>query len=260
MKNIDTIIGLVVIILLVAILAQRCGDAPTVQPDSYEEIRKKMDAAFDTIQTEIMGSILADISILQTYVGQEMNNLTLAQKELMQRVIESEKLLREENKVLKNYLSIKTLNRDTIRERIIITDTSGVEVVVPDWFKKLPWQLRAISVDSFNYFAVKYDLLTDSIWADVEIMNDFEITEYELDDEYYIEVNDRNPRTYIMPGGGSFKLDLPKQKEKYNALQSGIQLGIGITSDLKPRPYVGIGLNYSPRLSTMFKNIFRKKN
>ena len=256
--TIDNILSGAILILLIVIVIQQCNPKqPTINPDGYSTIIEKIQNNFDTIETEVFGTIQGDISILDSVISDRINILTTAQKELLERVKLSEARLRKENKELKQFLSIKTATADTITEKIYVIDTSGAEVIVPDWFLNLPWQLKATHVNDMDYVNVFYDLLSDSVTAEILIHNDFEIEQYEENGEAFVRVNNLNPKTYTLPGSSSFNLDLPVIKEDPKQIQAGLQVGIGVTSDLQPRPYIGLGLNYRPRIKRL--KLFNKK-
>jgi len=257
-STLDSILSLAILILLVIIVIQQCNPKQAIiKPDSYNVIVEKIQSNFDTIETEVFGTIQGDISILDSVLNDRINILTSAQKELLQRVKQSEARLRKENKELKQFLSIKTATSDTITEKIYVVDTTGAEVIVPEWFRNLPWQLKATHVNDMDYVNVFYDLLSDSVTAEILIHNDFEIEQYEEAGESFVRVNNLNPKTYTLPGSSSFNLDLPVIQQPPKQIQAGFQFGIGVTSDLQPRPYIGLGLNYRPRIKR-FK-IFNRK-
>lgn len=256
--TIDNILSGAILILLIIIVIQQCNPKqPTINPDSYNTIVEKIQNNFDTIETEVFGTIQGDISILDSVISDRINILTTAQKELLERVKLSEARLRKENKELKQFLSIKTATADTITEKIYVIDTTGAEVIVPDWFRNLPWQLKATHVNDLDYVNVFYDLLSDSVTTEILIHNEFEIEQYTADGEAFVRVNNLNPKTYTLPGSSSFNLDLPVIKQDPKQIQAGFQLGIGINQDLKPRPYIGLGLNYRPRIKKL--KLFNRK-
>lgn len=247
--SIDRIIGIGILIGLIIVIFNQCKNQPqTIEPDGVTTIVEKLQNNFDTINTEVFGTIQGDISILDSVIADRINVLTEAQKDLLAKVKQSEAQLRKENKELKQFLSIKTATADTIREEIFIIDTAGHEVAVPQWFKDLPWQLKATHVNDLDYVNIFYDLLSDSVTAEILIHNDFEIEQYEENGETFVRVNNLNPKTYTLPGSSSFNLDLPNQVTDYKPFRAGAQVGIGVTSDLKPRPYIGLGLSYTPKI------------
>lgn len=255
--NIDRILSVVVIALLAILILQRCNKTTTVEPDSTQEILAKLQSSFDSLETETLSTIVADISILDEIVRDNLSDLTEAQKELIKRVQDTEHQLRRENKELKQFIAISTETRDTIHERMIIYDSTGVKVDVPQWFKELPWQIRAKHHDQDDYVNIFYDLLSDSVMAEINIRNQFEVKQFtDEKGDHFVEVNNLNPKTYTLPGSGAFLLDLPKVEEQ-KQITTGIQLGIGVDQTGTFHPYLGVGVQYSPQLR--IRNIFRRK-
>lgn len=257
--TLDNILSIAILILLIVLVVQRCNPKQTtINPDSYQTIVEKLQTNFDSTQTDIISTIQTNIESLDSVMADRINVLTDPQSELLNRVIELEGIYKKENKELKQFLSVKTYTADTITEQIYITDTSGTQVIVPQWFKDLPWQLRSTHVNELDYVNVFYDLLSDSVTTEILIHNDFEIEQYEENGESFVRVNNKNPKTYTLPGSSSFNLDLPLNPTKYDPMKVGFQFGVGVSSDFKPRPYIGFGLTYSPKLN--LKNIFKRKN
>lgn len=257
--TLDNILSILIFVALIVVIIQQCNTKPATMPgDNINTIIEKLQNSFDTIETEVLGTIQGDISILDSVLVDRINVLTEAQKELIERVKLSEAKYSKQNKELKQFLSIKTATADTFKQKIYVVDTNGVEVIVPEWFKALPWQLRATHVDNLDYVNVFYDLLSDSVTTEVLIHNEFDIETYEEAGQTFVKVNNLNPKTYTLPGSSSFNLDLPTQPAKYKPWRAGLQVGVGVTSDLKPRPYIGAGISYTPKIN--LKNIFRKKN
>lgn len=257
--TLDNILSILIFVALIVVIIQQCNTKPATMPgDNINTIIEKLQNSFDTIETEVLGTIQGDISILDSVLVDRINVLTEAQKELIERVKLSEAKYSKQNKELKQFLSIKTATADTFKQKIYVVDTNGAEVIVPEWFRNLPWQLKATHVNDMDYVNVFYDLLSDSVTAEILIHNEFEIEQYEEDGQSFVRVNNKNPKTYTLPGSSSFNLDLPIQPEEYKPFRAGVQVGVGVTSDLQPRPYIGLGLSYTPRIR--LRNLFKKKN
>ena len=256
--TLDNILSIAILFALIVVIMQQCNPRQAaIDPDSYQTIVEKLQTNFDSTQTDVISTIQTNIETLDSVLADRINVLSAPQSELLARVIEMEATYKKENKQLKQFITIKTYTSDTITKQIYVTDTSGAKVIVPQWFKDLPWQLRATHINDLDYVNVYYDLLSDSVTTEILIHNEFEIEQYQEAGESFVRVNNKNPNTYTLPGSSSFNLDLPLVT-KYKPLRAGVQVGVGVTSDLQPRPYVGIGLNYSPRLN--IRNIFKRKN
>lgn len=103
------------------------------------------------------------------------------------------------------------------------------------WTQKDPWVDQSFTYhpqDRGGYFSLL-------------VRNKFTINAYEKDKKHFVQILNENPFTFTEEGTNLFEIPKSADAGKKKRISVGIQVGGGLTKDLTPTPYLGIGVSYN---------------
>lgn len=232
MKNITVIILGAIIIILFGLLLNTCNEKKR-SDTNWENV---IAALSDTLRTERneKGELVGRIASIET---QNTNQFLELQTKDAQ-IIELQELVRENKKKLNKGGSattgtINTNVSNTSSTVITKTDTVRIDSLVYLY----PTYTHNLENEWINY---KASMNKDSATFSLQVKNDFSLVLGREKNKPYAEITLKNPYSEVSKLR-TYQVSLPKQKK----FGLGLSAGIAIGKDIKPTPYMGVGLNYN---------------
>jgi hypothetical protein len=176
------------------------------------------------------GNLESKVQVLQSFNVNAFTKLTLSEGIV-------KKLQEEVKKYKNNTVTSVVFQTNTVFDTTFQTDTMYSRITDTILHKE-----EIAYGFSFNDSWVKVNGTVDSKTTElsVEMTNEYGVTVKKKKGKYEAIVSNKNPYSTVKDMA-AYSLSMPKPKR----FGIGVSVGYGITSNLKPTPYIGVGLSYN---------------
>lgn len=242
-KTVISFLAAAVVIALTFYFGKGCSSdsVQTTIPMTDREILNILTSHLDSHYIQRMQAIETDMAQLDGMLELYHNEMSDGHRELIRRVQEAEKRLSADGLELRSLVRLNTETLSNIKIPAVRKDS-----IINGRRSKVA--VSNFSDEWMNAYII-YDLELDSVIASLTLRNDFDIsTATDEDGRTVLDIQNRNPHTYTLPGTSIFKLNKPAQSSPVKQPRLSLGIQAGVYSDIKGNVYPGAGIGIQYRL------------